>query len=367
MSTWGLTAAGTGIIAALALLPSCTPDVLSSSSSSGGAGGGRGTTSIASSASTSDASSSGTAGTTSGTSTVGSSTGAITTPVCGNGAQEGTESCDDGNVLDNDGCDGTCALSGDTCRNPIDVNVPLGEITIVGSTLGNASHTANGLPCANAPGHERWFRFTTLAGGFFTVWTNPVGTPFDAVLYMQSGCASPASSCADNTLGAPEVLSFGTGVGSQILLAVDGATSGAFELHVDLSIGDNCTDPVPLPIGPAGSLPITVLTDTTGFGNDNDSGQLGVGCGGVLAADAVYQIMPMGGASAAVTMDATAPLMPVVYARQTCTAHTTGSCDYDSVSGGVAQLTVATPAGGTYLWIDGIQGSVGEATITIDP
>ena len=33
-------------------------------------------------------------------------------PVCGNGVQEQGESCDDGNIIDNDGCSSTCALEG---------------------------------------------------------------------------------------------------------------------------------------------------------------------------------------------------------------------------------------------------------------
>ncbi len=31
-------------------------------------------------------------------------------PICGNGIKEPTEECDDGNILNNDGCDNTCTI-----------------------------------------------------------------------------------------------------------------------------------------------------------------------------------------------------------------------------------------------------------------
>lgn len=35
---------------------------------------------------------------------------AVTDGVCGNGAIEGAEQCDDGNTVDGDGCSASCAL-----------------------------------------------------------------------------------------------------------------------------------------------------------------------------------------------------------------------------------------------------------------
>lgn len=288
-------------------------------------------------------------------------------PTCGNDVLEAGEVCDDGNTASNDGCDADCVPRGDTCSNPIAVSVPLGELTVTGSTAVGA-HTPNPTGCANVAGHERWFKFTPTTSGFLTVWTAPSGTSYNAVIYTLPQCGDPSTYCANNEQGAPDVLSFRV-AGAPVLFAVDGSSSGAFELHVDLSKGDDCMDPIPLPVGDPTSKAIEVVADTTGLMNDNDSGASAMGgCGGTVSPDVVYHVLPMTNLNTVdVTVDGVTTAQPAVYARAVCTDHIIGQCGGTPVPGGTASDTFPAPLGGTYLWVDSANSSSGEMLVTVKP
>lgn len=334
-------------------IPACTPDILVDGTATGAGGSGGGSASSSSSASTS----------TSTTATA--STGMP--GLCGDGVIGPLEQCDDGNMASNDGCSSTCTLEGTSCIDPIDLTVPLGTLTISGTTK-SGTNIPNPDPCANVPAAERWFRFQPTEDGFLTVWTEAVGSAaIDTTLYTVSACGGAVASCADNDSGAPDVLSFRVVASSSVLVAIDGHADGPFTLQVDLSKGDDCNDPIPLPLGPPGSKPIHVTADTTGLMNDNNSGApQGAGCGGTNAPDVVYELMPMGGTEATVTADGVGTMTPVLYHRQDCSQTTTGNCFYAPGTGGIATLQVplTTPR---FLWLDGRVDYMGEVDLVVAP
>ncbi|MFO0619202.1 MAG: hypothetical protein U0414_41820 [Polyangiaceae bacterium] len=360
-----------GFTLAILFLAACTPDVLVDGA--GGAGASGSTTGGPTSTSSSGGGGAGSGATTSASSatSVGSSvsTGSVMMAECGNGALEPGETCDDGGHEDYDGCNANCEEEGLDCAAPIARVIGDTEQTFVGSTAVGANHPT-ALSCANAPGHERWFAFTAANAGFFTAWTQPGAGTIDSAIYIQSSCAGSPTVCGDNIVGAPDVVSIAVGAGETLYLAVDGATNGPFELHVDVSKGDDCTDPIPLPLGPHGAavMPTRMAVDTTGAANDNDSGPPSQGCGGTSSPDRVYRVIPMGGASATATANATMTLEPVLYARTTCTEHLVGgTCSYSSQQGGTTSLPFNTPATGTYLWVDGLAGTQGAAVLSVQP
>jgi cysteine-rich repeat protein len=81
----------------------------------------------------------------------GSSTGPLPQPVCGDGMMEGDEACDDGNLLDADGCNGDCVVSGTPLWTVIENGpagfddyayavalLPSGDIVATGRSAGDA-------------------------------------------------------------------------------------------------------------------------------------------------------------------------------------------------------------------------------------
>lgn len=361
------------MVAAPLALAACTPDVFVGTSSGMGGGGAASSSSIltSSSADTTGAMSSGTTtgGETSSTATSSAATSSASSLMmvgfCGDGMLDPAETCDDGNTAPNDGCSTSCAIEGATCTMPIDVSVPPGEMTIVGSTSFGLNTPGSG--CASAPGAERWFRFHPTTDGFLTVWTDPSGTSFDATVYTMPGCASAPKACGDNVQGAPDVLSFKVAANADILIAIDGPTSGPFKLKIDLSDGDDCSDPIPLPIGPAGSLPTSVIADTTAQGSDNTSGMPPTGCGGASAPDMVYEVRPMGAATVTVQGVGAASMAPVLYNRPVCTDPASGMCGSTTSPGGTATFMFAVGATPTFLWVDGYIGTSGQVNLSVDP
>lgn len=95
-----------------------------------------------------------TSGTTAGTTSTGSTTSSLPTSTCGDGAVEGVEVCDDGNLVDGDGCSADC-LSDETCGNGV-VDSVVGEecddanvSTLDGCD--DACGTEHGWTCTGAP------------------------------------------------------------------------------------------------------------------------------------------------------------------------------------------------------------------------
>jgi cysteine-rich repeat protein len=105
-------------------------------------------------------------------------------PICGDGALNPGEVCDDGNTQAGDGCAADCMMfepgSNDDCTDPLDVAVDLNVPGVLqGTTVGNTkSHTYEELSCGtggvppgpgDTGGRDRVFRVVPSADGTLTM------------------------------------------------------------------------------------------------------------------------------------------------------------------------------------------------------
>ncbi len=172
---------------------------------------------------------------------------------CGDGIIEEGEDCDDSNKVDDDGCDGTCHLSG---TNPLatrscpglDVHVWSKPVTYVGTTLGSTntgsakptcSGTSGANPTTGAAAADRIFRVTAHKTGSMTVATTD--TNYDSFLYVTNACVPAANgdlaylACMNGANGTGgETMQFPVTDGQVYSVIVDGAgisqQQGAFRV-----------------------------------------------------------------------------------------------------------------------------------------
>jgi len=180
-----------------------------------------------------------------------------TTPpagVCGDKNVQDGEDCDDGNAVEDDGCDSKCHLAG---SNPLasrscpgmDVHVWSKPVSYVGTTLGSTNTgsakptcpgTGGANPTTGAAASDRVFRVVAHKTGKMTVATSD--TTYDSFLYVTTSC-TPAPSTGDLTYLAcvngangtgGETLQFPVTAGAAYNVLVDGAgisqQQGAFRV-----------------------------------------------------------------------------------------------------------------------------------------
>src|SRR5690606_34137279 len=105
----------------------------------------------------------------------------FTAPVCGDGALNPGEDCDDGNTSQGDGCD-VCTLepgSFDSCADPQVFTIDPGHTVLTGTTIGNThQHTFNKADCTiggvppgpdDAGSPDRVYRLMPSANGTMTI------------------------------------------------------------------------------------------------------------------------------------------------------------------------------------------------------
>jgi cysteine-rich repeat protein len=176
--------------------------------------------------------------------------------VCGDKVVQDGEDCDDGNKVDDDGCDATCKLAG---PNPsatrscpgLDTHVWDAPVVYVGTTVGapltaeltaqNCTSTMGGNPTRGASGPDRIFEVTAHKAGTMTV--SATDTNYDALLYVTKTCQSPAPithlTCANDKNGiGSESMAFQVQAGETYSVVVDGAgvsaVQGAFKLTLSI-------------------------------------------------------------------------------------------------------------------------------------
>ncbi|MBL8739948.1 MAG: hypothetical protein JNK04_02605, partial [Myxococcales bacterium] len=158
--------------------------------------------------------------------------------------------------------------------------------------------------------------------------------------------------------------------GEVVYLVVDSpslAAQGSYTLGLDLSVGTNCMDPIPLPVW-SGS-PQTVL----GFTNNqtqSTGGSCGGGTTGTGASDVVYRIERFSSTISSMQLDlptALADFDSIMYARFDCNSNEI-DCDDSPAPIGGEQLTLAFVMNNIrYVWIDGFMGQEGSYGLTVTP
>jgi cysteine-rich repeat protein len=160
---------------------------------------------------------------------------------CGDKIVQEGEDCDDGNKVNDDGCDDTCHLAG---TNPLatrscpglDVHVWSQPVTLVSTTIG-APQTGQAVPtCTGQVGNsttgaaagDRVFRVTAHKTGTMKVVTSD--TNYDSFLYVTESCTPGAQgelnqfACVNGANGTGgETLTFPVTAGKAYSVLVDGA------------------------------------------------------------------------------------------------------------------------------------------------
>jgi cysteine-rich repeat protein len=289
-------------------------------------------------------------------------------PVCGNGVKEGSEGCDDGNVVQNDGCAGDCTIEGTTCVNAIPVSLDFATLTLEGSTVGGGAHSSE--VCyenynADTGGLDRIYAVTPLHDGFLTASLVRGGSAdYDSTLHVRTDCGTFETTivCA-NSQGAfgGEVLSIPVTAFSKRYVIVDGVTgaSGDYELVLNLSTG-TCADPVPVRIEPGD--PMVFVGASGGQGDDS-----GGSCAGSGAPDVVYRVTP--GAMGPLDITTFTATNASLYARTSCGDPLTELDCSDAVSGlGTESISLSGTADTpVYVWVDGASGESGTYQLTVQP
>jgi cysteine-rich repeat protein len=172
---------------------------------------------------------------------------------CGDKVVQDGEDCDDGNAIEDDGCDSTCKLAG---TNPaatrscpgLDVHVWSKPVSYVGTTQGSTNTgsakptcpgTGAGNPTTGAAASDRVFRVFAHKTGQMTVTTSD--TSYDSFLYVTTACTPGANgelgylACKNEVNGVGgETLQFPVTAGKSYSVIVDGAgisqQQGAFRV-----------------------------------------------------------------------------------------------------------------------------------------
>jgi cysteine-rich repeat protein len=286
-------------------------------------------------------------------------------PTCGDGKKEPGEACDDGNVANYDGCNSSCQVEGPgtVCKTAIPVALNLGTTTLNGTTVGGGSHAGSGNACISA-GTDLVYAVTPASNGFITAALPRNATLYDSVLYVSTACSDIATNtsllCADsqdpNNIGSlqgGEVVSFYATANTTYYLFVDGrSTAGTFQLTIDLSLGNGCADPVPLPIWPGSGM--TILGTNYNAGNDTQ-GNCGMGNGmaGSTGEDVVYQVSRQGaGPLTFTTIVANTNFNTVLYARNSCGGNQY-SCNDANGNGAAETLSYMNVNADLFFFVDG--------------
>lgn len=283
--------------------------------------------------------------------------------VCGNGVLEPGEQCDDGNVKPGDGCSDKCFAEGTTCALAIPIALAYGTIKLNDDTSGGGKHSAG---CASG-GTDRVYAVTVAGDGFLSAWLPRGQAGFDSVLWVSATCddAAPVKEilCNDSkdpfnvlTLNGGEVISIPVKSGQTFYVYVDSAANaaGKYQIQLDLSIGDDCTDPIPIPI--EAGTPMTLL-GTTSNANKTTNGS----CGGLTGPDVVYQVTRTSPGPLTFYVDPKlTSYNSVLYDRTVCdNLQTQQNCSYTANSNGGEQINEQFPQSPTFVWVDGTTQNFG--------
>lgn len=166
----------------------------------------------------------------------------VQTAVCGNGAAEAPEECDDGNTTAGDGCSATCTLEAGgniaTCPGK-GFRLPAGKMSFAGDSnlLAGAAYTASGCS-PKGSGPSAIYALTPTVSGNLSV--NLLANFEDAVLFVRRECSDAASQYDCNVGTAaltPLTMSVPVTAEETLYVFVDGeeAKLGLFTLEATLT------------------------------------------------------------------------------------------------------------------------------------
>jgi cysteine-rich repeat protein len=292
---------------------------------------------------------------------------------CGNGTIEPGEACDDGNTSNLDACSSTCQTQPLACATATPIAMALGAKTIPGTTAGmneiTPSQSGGGCFQGSGTGPEKVFAVTATTPGFLTAWLKNSGTNYDSVLYARTSCDNPQTQvlCHDNftpnsNLDAGEVIGFRMNTNDTVYLFVDGynGAAGTFELELDLSVGDNCADPVPVTV--EGTAAVQLLGSTAGYVSDGNASN----CNGAgFGPDVVYQMTTIAADNYTFATN-TSTYNSVTYARSDCALPNTEIACSSPDNSFNSTIQPSLPANAVrYLWVDGTQNQAGSYRLYI--
>ena len=341
--------------------------------------------------------------------------------VCGNGRLEGGEACDDGNTIDGDTCSSTCTIeplgnpSRDTCDSAEDLVLTLDAATgayktrVTGGNWNLSNAGSFAAPCGATTGRDAFFKVVPPIDGVLVV---DVDATYNVTPGLRNACPPSTGAafltCSNRTSGpGGERFSYPVTKATPYWIIVDAANAatdrGAFTLDVSLKSedcgdgvvggteecddgnlvsGDGCSATCRLePLAGANTCPGYPVS-LAGAGNEvrrtsvtlstaNLSASYAGTCGG-NARDGVI----------AVTSDITGTMNAQLEGVWASVLYARGSCTDSSSQLGCSAFNPTTPhrtlrdlsfdviAGvPTYLFIDGLGGATGPATlfITVTP
>ena len=150
---------------------------------------------------------------------------------CGNGKIDMGETCDDGNMLANDGCSASCQLEGAGDKCPTGAIIKLsGSIVISDTTANKKNFTTPDCGGNSAPD----VIYQVLPQSTGTVTVTLVAPGFDRILAIRTECANPnaAIDCLDGSATLSVAINAQKGVPFYVVVSGHFGAFGPFTLTI---------------------------------------------------------------------------------------------------------------------------------------
>ncbi|MDX9720543.1 MAG: DUF4215 domain-containing protein [Myxococcota bacterium] len=179
----------------------------------------------------------------------------VRTPTCGDGIVEGSESCDDGELLDGDGCSSVCEVEpgyrclgapstctlipqGDTCAFPLSISGPGSYPGSYNGFYNDYQLASTGCTSRSSAGADIAYEVSLLAGEILDV---SIQGTVDTAAYVLTDCSDLLSCVAGRDVSgtsSADSFSYSSPVDQTVYLIVDAnsATTGDYTLSIDIRV-----------------------------------------------------------------------------------------------------------------------------------